>query len=71
MPYLNFKCRNCDEVFEEIVALGAVETACPKCGGICERAFEGECNLHVPGNPTGRLRKGAGAPDAATGKKGK
>ncbi|MFZ5974408.1 MAG: zinc ribbon domain-containing protein [Bacillota bacterium] len=66
MPLLNFKCDNCKEVFEEIVGMGTVEAACPKCSALCPRAFEGECNLHVPGNPTGRLRKGAGAPDAGT-----
>lgn len=62
MPYLSFKCRNCDEAFEELVRFGQVEAECPKCGETCQRTFEGECNLHVPGNPTGRLRKGAGAP---------
>ena len=60
MPFLNFKCRNCDEVFEELVHFGQVETECPKCGETCQRAFEGECNFHVPGSPAGRSRKGAG-----------
>jgi putative FmdB family regulatory protein len=60
MPLLNFKCKKCDEVFETIVPMGAVEAACPKCGESCSRLYEGECNLHVPGNMTGRIRKGAG-----------
>ena len=66
MPLLNFHCNKCKETFEEIVAMGTVEAKCPKCGEMCTRAFEGECNLHVPGNPTGRLRKGTGAPGAGT-----
>lgn len=64
MPLLNFKCKKCNRVFEEIVAAGIVEAPCPDCGTVCPRAFIGECNLHVPGNPTGRVRKGAGAPQA-------
>jgi putative FmdB family regulatory protein len=62
MPYLNFKCQRCNEVFEELVNFGEVEAECPKCGETCARAFEGECNFHVPGSLTGRLRKGTGAP---------
>ena len=69
MPLLSFTCKKCKDTFEDIVAMGTVEAKCPRCGEMCPRLYEGECNLHVPGNPTGRLRKGAGAPGA--GEKGK
>lgn len=44
MPYLKFRCGKCGKVFDELVALSAMDKVkCPDCGGEVARAYEGKC----------------------------
>ncbi len=44
MPFLKFRCKKCGKVFDELVALLAMDKVrCPECAGETERAYEGKC----------------------------
>ena len=34
MPVYEYKCRECDEEFEQLMILGATAVECPKCGSL-------------------------------------
>jgi putative FmdB family regulatory protein len=54
MPIYEFECEGCEARFEELVAAGAAEVACPECGSIRTR------RLISPVSPPGRQPRGAG-----------
>lgn len=60
MPIYNFRCTKCNEEFKKVAKVGTDEIECKNCKEVAKRVFSGECNTYTPGNPTGRLRKGAG-----------
>jgi len=44
MPLLKFRCKECGQIFDELVRLSEAESQrCPRCGGQTERAYEGAC----------------------------
>jgi putative FmdB family regulatory protein len=54
VPIYEFECEGCGAVFEELVAAGAAEVACPKCGTGRTR------RLMSAVSPPGRQPRGAG-----------
>jgi len=59
MPFYDYKCRKCDNLFEELVPIATPddEIRCPKCG-----ALDSERQLSAPAISTG---KGGKRPAAA------
>jgi putative FmdB family regulatory protein len=53
MPIYEFECEECGVRFEELVAVGATEIPCPKCGSGQTR------RLISPVSPPGRQPRGA------------
>ncbi len=51
MPFLQYKCKACEERFEELVKVYTDEVRCPKCGGETERDYSGEM-FSATGKPT-------------------
>ena len=46
MPFLRYECRECGEVFEELVKLVDSQAAsCPKCGSAAGRQYAGKCSF--------------------------
>ncbi len=45
MPMINFKCRDCDTKFSELVySYNKDKVRCPNCKGKVEQIYEGKCN---------------------------
>lgn len=57
MPIYEFRCRDCDGRFEELVSYAALAPACAVCGGASERVLS-------PISPPGRAPRGAKARDS-------
>jgi putative FmdB family regulatory protein len=57
MPIYEFRCSDCGERFEELVATSAPAPECPACGGIGERMLS-------PISPPGRIPRGAKVRDS-------
>lgn len=53
MPIYEFECDGCGERFEELVATGAADVACTRCGATPAR------RLFSPVSPPGRQPRGA------------
>jgi putative FmdB family regulatory protein len=53
VPIYEFECEECGARFEELVAAGVVEVACPECGSARTR------RLISPVSPPGRQPRGA------------
>ncbi len=53
MPIYEFECDGCGERFEELVAAGAADVPCPRCGTTRAR------RLFSPLSPPGRQPRGA------------
>lgn len=51
MPVLQYKCKNCNERFDELVKSYLDEVKCPKCGGETARDYAGDM-LSATGKPT-------------------
>ena len=41
MPLLQYKCKNCEKRFEELVRVYTDKVVCPDCGGETERDYSG------------------------------
>jgi putative FmdB family regulatory protein len=53
MPIYEFECEQCGERFEELVAGGATDVACPRCGAVHARRLISNVS------PPGRQPRGA------------
>jgi putative FmdB family regulatory protein len=53
MPIYEFECEGCGARFEELLAAGATDAACPSCGALRSR------RLISPVSPPGRQPRGA------------
>jgi putative FmdB family regulatory protein len=53
MPIYEFECEQCGERFEELVASGAADVACPQCGSVQTRRLISNVS------PPGRQPRGA------------
>ena len=43
MPLIEFQCRKCGKVFEELVKTDDKSPKCPDCGGETEQKYSGKC----------------------------
>lgn len=50
MPILEYRCKNCNKVFEELVKRYDEEVVCPDCGQKVERNWSG-CMYSATGKP--------------------
>ncbi len=63
MPFYDYKCRKCDNVFEELVPIATPddEIRCPRCG-----ALDSERQISAPSISTGKSGKAiTGLPSCA------
>lgn len=52
MPLFDFKCGNCQEVFESFTHATDETEECPHCGSTATKVFASEYNLKVPNSAT-------------------
>jgi len=51
MPLINFKCKDCNAKFSELVYnRNKDKVRCPKCNGEVEQIYEGRCNSFSGGS---------------------
>ena len=58
VPVYEYECEQCGERFEELVATGAADPPCPRCGASRSR------RLLSPVSPPGRRPRGPGVRDS-------
>lgn len=55
MPFLKYRCKDCNAVFDQLVAAAQMDAVrCESCGGEVERAYEGVCLFGNPASSAGR-----------------